>query len=244
MSKEWDQRVDKLTAQIYSVYLMSSEEDIEQVPWSYEDMFAVIGLSTDAQERATMVRGFLGDSLRMRPAFPRPEPREREAVRAYNKWTTRAEKRLFKVSCGVDEYYYTIPDGMLRQMLLFHQEMMRVRVHNHLDTLPVPDYILADDALPPLVEQIIEEPQPPEKVDQDAKEQTVGEPSTYYEMDSDEALLFGERVEKPVEKATTVTASEEPPEGEDLTIPQMLAQVKGTGEKQVYFSNGDTGFLL
>ena len=219
MCRAWDQRVDRFAAQIDSVYLMSSDEDIEQVPWSYEDMFAVIGLSTDAQERAIMVRGFLGDSLRMRPAFSRPESREKEAVMAYNKWTTRAEKRLFKVSCGVDEYYYTIPDGMFRQMLLFHQKMMRVRVHKHLDTLPVSDKILADDALPPLEEQIIEEPQPTEKIDPDVMKKTVGEPFADYEMTSDEALLFGERVEKPVEKETTVTASEEPPEGEDLTIP-------------------------
>ena len=76
MCRAWDQRFDKFAAQIDSVYLMSGDNDIEQVPWSYEDMFAVIGLSTDALERATMVRGFLDDSIRMRPAFPRPEKRE------------------------------------------------------------------------------------------------------------------------------------------------------------------------
>ena len=84
-----------------------------------------------------MVRGFLGDSLHMRPAFFRPDPNEKWVVRAYNKWTTCAEKRLLVVSCGVDEYWYNIPDGMLRQMLLFHQNMLRVRAHRHLDTLPV-----------------------------------------------------------------------------------------------------------
>ena len=51
------------------------------------------------------------------------------------------------------------------------------------------------------------------------KENPVEWPFPDYEMTSDEALLFGERVEKPVEKETTVTASEEPPEGEALTIP-------------------------
>ena len=146
--RHWDQKVEKFTAQIDSVYLMSSDNDIERVPWSYEDMFAVIGLSIDALERATMVRGFLGDSLSMRPAFSRPDARNKWAVKAYNKWTTCAEKRLFLVRCGGDEYWYNIPDGMLTQMLLFHQEMTRVRTHKHLDTLPVLDYILADDALP------------------------------------------------------------------------------------------------
>ena len=46
--REYDQKVDKLTAQINSVYLMSSDDDIEKVCWSYEDMFAVIRLSDDA----------------------------------------------------------------------------------------------------------------------------------------------------------------------------------------------------
>ena len=51
------------------------------------------------------------------------------------------------------------------------------------------------------------------------KEKTGVDPTDNYEMTSDEALLFGERIEQPVEKETAVTASEAPPEGEDLTIP-------------------------
>ena len=51
------------------------------------------------------------------------------------------------------------------------------------------------------------------------KEKTVREPFADWEMTSDEALLFGERFDKPVEKETTVTASEVPPDDEDLTIP-------------------------
>ena len=46
--RNWDLKVDKLAAQINSVYLMSSDDDIEKVCWSYEDMFAVIRLSDDA----------------------------------------------------------------------------------------------------------------------------------------------------------------------------------------------------
>ena len=63
-------------------------------------------------------------------------------------------------------------------------------------------------------------------------------------MDSDGRLLFGERDEEPVQRAAPETAKEDPPPGEELTIPQMLEEVRGTGHKQVYFSNGDTGFLL
>ena len=55
---------------------MAKNEDIEELPWSLDEIFGVLKLSSEARERATMVRGFLDDSIRMRPAFPRPEKRE------------------------------------------------------------------------------------------------------------------------------------------------------------------------
>ncbi len=110
----WDDRVDKLASKIDCAYLMAKNEGIEELPWSLEDMFALIKLSSEARERATMVRGFIQDDLHMRPAFQRPEPRDRWAVRVYNKYVTSAEKRLFLVRCGIEEYYYTLPDGMLQ----------------------------------------------------------------------------------------------------------------------------------
>ena len=113
VTKEYDLKINKFDTQIDSVYQMARNEAVENLPWNPEDMSALISLSEDAQERATMLRGFLQNSLHMRPAFPRPEPRDRWAVRAYNKYVTRAEKRLFLVRNGPEEYFYTLPDGML-----------------------------------------------------------------------------------------------------------------------------------
>ena len=111
--RNYDGRVEKLASKIDCAYLMAKNEGIEELPWSLEDMFAHIILSSEARERATMVRGFIQDDLQMRPAFPRPEPRDRWEARAYNKYVSSAEKRLFLVRCGIEEYYYTLPDCML-----------------------------------------------------------------------------------------------------------------------------------
>ena len=62
-----------------------------------------------------------------------------------------------------------------------------------------------------------------------------------YELTSDEALLFADRVEEPVQAEAPEVVEEAPPEGEELTITQMIAAAKGSGHNQVYASNEDTG---
>ena len=94
----------------------------------------MLKLSSEARERATMVRGFLDDSIRMRPAFPRPDKSEMIATQVYSKYVTKKEKRLFLVRCGIEEYYYTLPDDMVVQMQEFHKKMLRVRTYMQADT--------------------------------------------------------------------------------------------------------------
>ena len=142
-----------------------------------------------------MVRGILQNSLHMRPAFVRPGPRNIWAVRAYNKYVTPAEKRLFLVRCGVEEYYYTLPDGMLQQMMLFYQKMLRVRAQQHLNSLPVPEYILPYDGSDEPEEKIVHPAAVPEKVEAEEKNEVMWYEASNYELTSDEALLFGDRVE-------------------------------------------------
>ena len=62
-----------------------------------------------------------------------------------------------------------------------------------------------------------------------------------YELTSDEALLFADGVEEPVQAEAPEAVEEAPPEGEELTITQMIAAAKGSGHNQVYASNKDTG---
>ena len=73
--------------------------------------------------------------------------------------------------------------------------MLRVRVHQHLDTLPVPEYILPDDGHDEPEEPIIPPGEAPEKAEEEVKKEVMLWEDSNYEPTSDEVLLFGDRVE-------------------------------------------------
>lgn len=122
--------------------------------------------------------------------------------------------------------------------------MLRVRAHQHLDTLPVPEHLLPYDGHDEPEEPIIPPGAPPEKAEEEVKKEVMWWEVPGYELTSDEALLFGDRVEEPVQAEAPDATMEEPPAGEELTITQMLDAAKGSGHNQVYISNGDPGYVL
>ena len=45
MSRDWGEKIDKFAAKIDSVYHMTNYGDITQLPWTFEDISAVLDLS-------------------------------------------------------------------------------------------------------------------------------------------------------------------------------------------------------
>ena len=45
--KAWDEKVDKWATHIDCAYLMAKNEGVDDLPWSLDDMFALIKLSTE-----------------------------------------------------------------------------------------------------------------------------------------------------------------------------------------------------
>ena len=166
-----------------------------------------------------MARGFITDTIIIGPAFPIPHRSERVAMQAYRKYVTRAEKKLYTVKCGSEEFIFTVPEGLSRQMLLFHQEMLRYRVHRALDALPTSTYLFCDDdasasSVPKTatfgdLDVVLAVDHNGEKV----------EGFTDMEVTSDLLLLFGDRREEPVQITAPEITAEVPPPDEDLTIP-------------------------
>ena len=136
--KNFDHKVDELATQIDTIHLLSSDPDIEQVHWSLEDMFTILKLSENTEQRANMVRGFLDDTIIIKPLFERPDLTNKSEVKAYKKWITKEERKIIVVCCGINKYYYRVPDEMQNEIKLFYQEISRVRAHKHLDSLPKP----------------------------------------------------------------------------------------------------------
>ena len=178
---------------------MAKNEGIEELPWSLDEIFGVLKLSSEARERATMVRGFLDDSIRMRPAFPRPDKSEVVATQVYSKYVTKKEKRLFLVRCGIEEYYYTLPDDMVVQMQEFHKKMLRVRAYMHADTQEELENLLPYDGCDEPEEPLMPPGEEPAESQQGEQKAVKWYEEPGYKMTSDEALLFADRVEEPVQ---------------------------------------------
>ena len=62
-----------------------------------------------------------------------------------------------------------------------------------------------------------------------------------YELTSDEALLFADRVEEPVQAEAPEVVEEAPPEGEKLTITQMIEAAKRSGPQWLFASDDGIG---
>ena len=58
VTKKWDTDIMKLATHIDSISLMTSTDNIEELPWSLERMFTVLSLSDDVAQKAAMVRAF------------------------------------------------------------------------------------------------------------------------------------------------------------------------------------------
>jgi len=86
---------------------MTSYGDISHLLWGIEDIFAVLGLSEDAEQRATIARAFITNSIS--PAFPMPLPCEKVAMKVYKKYVTKAMKRRNVIRCGSDEFFSPCP---------------------------------------------------------------------------------------------------------------------------------------
>ena len=186
----------KLATHIDSVFLMTSTDEIEELPWSLERMFSVLSLSDDVAQKAAMVWAFLYDTIRIRPVFPRPLPWETHYQLVYKKYVTRAEKKLYVVRCGKEEYSFQVPDEMLHDMKKFCEEMMRVRTYRVLDAAPQSEILSA-------VEAVEEEDQ--ESVPQLHSDTERGSASQKYqktctpsdnEPTPSEMILFGKRQEE------------------------------------------------
>ena len=105
-------------------------------------MFTVLSLSENTEQLANMVRGFLNDTIIINPLFPKPDINNKSEKKVYKKYVTREEKRTFVIRCGINEYFYRVPDNKFDEIYEFHKEMLRERAHKYLDTFPYPIWML------------------------------------------------------------------------------------------------------